>query len=105
MCSSLAVVDSLVFVDVVLLFVVLSMFLPCLPCFHLIGVVGAVYVSGDQSSMFQWIQGSEGCSSWCNHGYCFSHSVFLGVALQYREYPEYCLLVVASAEVTVLGLL
>lgn len=40
--QSLAVIEPLVFVDVMLLFVLLGVFLPCLPIFYLIGLVGTV---------------------------------------------------------------
>ena len=54
-CSSLAVLESLVFVGIVLLFVVLSMFLPCLPIFSS-NYCNWGPVSDDHSFRYQWLR-------------------------------------------------
>lgn len=43
--------------------------------FPLTGVVGAVCFSGEQSSRCQWIQGSDGSSSWYSQGHGSGHPV------------------------------
>lgn len=82
-CSSCVVFESLVLDGVMLLLVVLSIFLPCLPIifsdWHSWG-----HVSDDYSSRCQRIQGTDACSLWWSWDPVFSHPrhhfVFLEVS-------------------------
>ena len=71
-CSSLAVVESLEFVRVVFLLVMLRVILLCLPIFSF-NLYSLGCVSGDQSSRCQWIEGSDCCSLRCSRGLGTSH--------------------------------
>ena len=94
-----------VFVGVMLFFVVLSVFLSCLPIFSS-DWCSLGCVSGDHSSQCHWIQGSNGCflwqffqSPWRSLGTSRSHLVLLEVSLQPQK-----LFSPASMEITYLGL-
>ena len=95
------------------------MFFPCLPIFSSDWCSWSC-VSGDQSSRCQWIQDSDGFSSWCCQGHNSSHLQvtwcswrFLGTSgchsaiLDVIHVCSYggCLFGVAPTEVVALGLL
>ena len=102
-----------------LFFVVLSVFLPCLPIFFS-DCCNSDCVSADQSSRCQWIQGLDGYSSWCSQGHSSSHPEVTGYFRWLLGTPRFCsaipevlqacsygscLLGTAHAEVAALGLL